>query len=182
MNLKLRLYAAAVVSVLTYACEAWPLSVKIVKWLSAWNARRLAFVTGREIRDEYVVPSFDLVARIRARRLTWAGHLLRAKEEYLPRRMALAQLQSDMERHTCLGTTTDLFQDAPERKSIPEMVVLARDRAGWRRLVEYIEPEDTLAIQRRKKDRSRRNRGTSAMDLDAATWLKGVNKEGKFIQ
>ena len=30
VNLKLRLYAAAVVSVLTYACEAWPLSVKIV--------------------------------------------------------------------------------------------------------------------------------------------------------
>ena len=139
-------------------------------------------MTGREIRDEYGVPSFDLVARIRARRLTWAGHLLRAKEKYLPRRIALAQLQPDMERHTCLGTTTGLFQDAPERKSIPEMVVLARDRTGWRRRVEHIEPEDTLAIQRRKKDRSRRNRGTSAMDLDAATWLKGVNEEGKFIQ
>ena len=87
-----------------------------------------------------------------------------------------------MERHTCLGTTIDLFQDAPEGKSIPGMIVLAMDRAGWRKLVEHIEPEDTLAIQRRKKGRSRRNRGTSAMDLDAATWLEGVNKEGKFIQ
>ena len=75
----------------------------------------MAPVTRSEIKDEYVVPSFDLVARIRARRLTWAGHLLPAKEEHLPRRMALAQLQSDMERHTCLGTTTDLFQDAPDR-------------------------------------------------------------------
>jgi hypothetical protein len=49
-------------------------------------ARRLAFVTGREIRDEYCVPSFVLVARVRARRLRWAGHLLEASEEYLSRR------------------------------------------------------------------------------------------------
>ena len=58
--------------------------------------------------------------------------------------------------------------------TIPEMVVLARDTAGWRSLVEHIKPEDTrtLEIQKRKTDRGRRNKGTSATDLDAATWLK----------
>ena len=38
-----------------------------------------------------------------------------------------------------------------------------------------IEPEDTLELQKRKKARK-----TSAMDLDASEWLKGVNKQGKF--
>jgi hypothetical protein len=70
-TLKLRLYATAVASVLVYGCEAWPITEKVTKWVGAWNARRLSFITNREIRDEYLVPSFDIVARIRARRLTW---------------------------------------------------------------------------------------------------------------
>ena len=77
-TLKLRLYAAAVASVLVYGCEAWLQFL----WVGAWNARRLSFITDREIRDEYLVPSFDIVARIRARRLTWAGHLLRSKGKW----------------------------------------------------------------------------------------------------
>ena len=84
--LKLRLYAAAVASVLVYGGEAWPITDKVTKWVGAWNTRRLSFITEREIRDEYLIPSFDIVARVRARRLTWAGHLLREKEEHLPRR------------------------------------------------------------------------------------------------
>ena len=84
------------VSVLVYRSEAWPVSDKVIKWVGAWNAKRLSFITDREIRDEYVVPSFDIVARIRARRLTWAGHLLREKETHLPKRVAIARLQKDL--------------------------------------------------------------------------------------
>ena len=51
----MRLYAAAVVSVLVYGSEAWPVSDKVIKWVGAWNARRLSFITDREIRDEYLV-------------------------------------------------------------------------------------------------------------------------------
>ena len=50
-TLKLRLHAAAVVSVLVYGCEAWPITEKVIKWIGAWNARRLSFITNREIRD-----------------------------------------------------------------------------------------------------------------------------------
>ena len=38
-TLKLRLYAAAVASVLVYGCEAWPITEKVTKWVGAWNAR-----------------------------------------------------------------------------------------------------------------------------------------------
>ena len=96
MALKLRLYAAAVVSVLVYGYEAWAMNEGLCKKLGSWGARGLAFVTGREIRDEYCVPSFDLMARVGARRLRWAGHLLGAKEGYLPRRVAIAQLERDL--------------------------------------------------------------------------------------
>ena len=101
-TIKLRLYAAAVASVLVYGCEAWPITEKVIKWIGAWNARRLSFNTDREIRDEYLVPSFDIVARIRARILTRAGHLLREKEEHLPRRVAVAKLQNDFNTRTQL--------------------------------------------------------------------------------
>ena len=168
------------VSVLVYGCEAWPITEKVTKWVGAWNARRLSFITNREIRDEYLVPSFDIVARIRARRLTWAGHLLREKEEHLPRRVAVARLKSDLQEHSSLRTTYGLFQDAPDHSTYEELEDMAQSRRFWRSLVVAIEPEDTLELQKRKKAREKRSSGTTTLDLDASQWLKGVNKQGKF--
>jgi hypothetical protein len=179
-TLKLRLYAAAVASVLVYGCEAWPITEKVTKWVGAWNARRLSFITDREIRDEYLVPSFDIVARIRARRLTWAGHLLREKEKHLPRRVAVARLKSDLQEHRSLRSTNGLFQDAPAHSTYKELEDMAQNRRFWRSLVAAIEPEDTLELQKRKRARGKRSSGTTTLDLDASQWLKGVNKQGKF--
>ena len=147
-TLKLRLHAAAVVSVLVHGCEAWPITEKVTKWVGAWNARRLSFITNREIRDECLVPSFDIVARIRARRLTWAGHLLRDSEEHLPRRVAVARLKSDLQEHSSLRTTDGLFQDAPDHNTFEELEDMAQSRRFWRSLVVAIEPEDTLELQK----------------------------------
>ena len=73
MGLKIRLYKAGVYSVLGYGCECWDLSAKAEKSVRAWNARRMAMITGREIKEEYHTPSFDLLGGVRARRLKWAG-------------------------------------------------------------------------------------------------------------
>ena len=86
MALKLRLYAAAVLSVLIYGCEAWVMTDKVCRSICGWNSRRVAFINDREIRDEFKDPTYDLVARIRLRRLDWAGELLRADEQFLARR------------------------------------------------------------------------------------------------
>ena len=40
-------------------------------------------MTGRSHKQEAVEPSVDLVALVRARRLKWLGHMLRAEESYL---------------------------------------------------------------------------------------------------
>ena len=53
MELKLRIYVAGVVSVLVYGCECWDLE-ECTGMIQQWNARRLALISGREIRDEYV--------------------------------------------------------------------------------------------------------------------------------
>ena len=126
-GLKLRPFQAAVVSVLVYGCECWDLSEKASTALRAWNARRMTMITGRDIREEYLTPSFDLLCCIRVRRLKWAGQLLRAKESFLPRRVALAEL----ERYDGMGHPGEMFQDAPKHLEVDDLIVMARDKQAW---------------------------------------------------
>ena len=74
---KLRLYSAAVISVVSFGFETWEMPQKLEDSLRGWNARCLAVITGREISQEHRHPTFDLVAKLRARRLKWAGQILR---------------------------------------------------------------------------------------------------------
>ena len=77
------------------------------------------------------------MARIRARRLTWAGpHLLHEKEEHLPRRVVVARLLGDLQEHNSLRTTSGVFQDldAPEHSTFEESEDVAQRRRFWRSL------------------------------------------------
>ena len=44
MTLKLRLYAAVVLSALIYGCEAWVVTDKVCRSICGWNSRRVAFI------------------------------------------------------------------------------------------------------------------------------------------
>ena len=71
IHLKLRLYDAAVLSLLTYGCESWTLSPKIVKRLNGANSRILAsFTGGKSILQEArpATTSFDFMKKIRKQR------------------------------------------------------------------------------------------------------------------
>jgi exonuclease III len=131
VGVKLRLYEAGVYSVLAYGCECWDLTEQAATALRAWNARRVAMITGREIKEEYLDPSFDLLSCARARRLKWAGQLLRAKESFLPRRVALAEL----ERTGGQGQPGGIFQDAPKGVSMEVLVEMAGCVQEWGKLV-----------------------------------------------
>ena len=77
-------------------------------------------ITGRSIRDETVEPSFDLVARLRSRRLRWAGHILRLEETSLIRRMLIATVERDLvagKRHA-----GGLLEDAPAFETIEQLL------------------------------------------------------------
>jgi hypothetical protein len=43
-----------------------------------------------------VEPSFDMLGRLRSRRLCWAGHILRSEESNLLRRVLLAQTEQEL--------------------------------------------------------------------------------------
>lgn len=135
-NLKLRIYIAGVVSVLTYGCECWDINEGCHKKVGSWNARRLAGITGREIREEYKAPSFDIMGCVRARRLVWLGKLLREEDTFLARRVALAELQQCAPR----GLAGGIFQDAPDFGTPEELIGYAQDREYWGGLVQTMYP------------------------------------------
>jgi hypothetical protein len=54
---------------------------KLEDSLRGWDARCLATITGREISQEHRHPTFDLIAKLRARRLKWAGQILSSRLE-----------------------------------------------------------------------------------------------------
>jgi hypothetical protein len=153
-NLKIRIFACAVVSILTYGNEIWRFTEKIQSKLKGWNARCLAVITGREIADECRTPSFDLVSRLRSRRLRWAGHILRSEESSLLRRMLLATAEQDLVSGA--PKSGGLLMDAPSFASTEQLLELAEDREAWRHAVHVLLPEsDPTSRRRRNRDRQR---------------------------
>ena len=63
--------------------------------LKGWNARCLHVITDREIKDEHRHPTFNLDHALRARRLRWAGQILRKEvDESLPKQILSALLHA----------------------------------------------------------------------------------------
>ena len=54
-------------------------------------------MTGRSYREEAVEPSVDLGALVRARRLRWLGHVLRAEESYLLNKVVVGYVKDKAE-------------------------------------------------------------------------------------
>ena len=141
-------------------------SEEIKAKLRGWNARCLALFTGREHREETVDPTFDILERLRARRLGWAGHILRSEESNLLRRVLLAEAQQELEAgHATAG---GLLMDAPTFRSVEELLGFAEDREGWRFLVSGLLPEG-----------SKRKRAPKAA---AAATMQGGRKRMKAIK
>ncbi len=71
LEFKVDLFQSAVVSVLVYGNEVWQMDDALCRKLKGWCARLLAPIRGREIREEYNDPTFDIVKVLRARRMRW---------------------------------------------------------------------------------------------------------------
>ena len=86
----------------------------------------VAHITGHSITHEAraATCSFNLVKKIRQRRLRWLGHLLRAGENRLTYQALQSQLQLQ-------GRAGNLFMDAPPFKDLNELSELAADRCKW---------------------------------------------------
>ena len=78
-RLKIRLYAVAVCSLLTYGCESWTLTDRVKRRINGANSQMLARITGHSVCEEArpATTSFDVVRHIRVMRLQWLATLLR---------------------------------------------------------------------------------------------------------
>ena len=151
-SMKMRIFACAVVSVLTYGNEIWRMGEKFKRTLRGWCAHCLSVMTGNSIRDETVEPGFDLTSRLRSRRLRWAGHIQRLEEASLIQRVLLAIVQNDLER----GSSEEggLLSDAAAYGSVEELLELAEDRKGWRKVVRALLPPSDPDKRKKKKKKA----------------------------
>tara|TARA_R110001592_G_scaffold135322_1_gene351549 strand:- start:32 stop:652 length:621 start_codon:yes stop_codon:yes gene_type:complete len=143
-----------VISVLTYGNEIWNLTEKVKAKLRGWNARCLSVITGKGYREETVNTTFDLVARLRSRRLRWAGHILRLEEKSLLRRVLLAQVEAQL----LAGAKPEgsLLADAQHFSSVEELLTQAQDRLSWSKVEQALLPAEQ---KQKHKPKTKPNRG-----------------------
>ena len=116
----------------------------------------------REISEECKDPTFDLVARIKLQRMKHAGDILRAGEEFLPRRIPLA----DVDRNKWEG---GLLMDTRTRDK-EELIDLATRKQDWNKMcTEICGPRDYLEEHKKRSERKRRR------------WRQNMRKQGGMI-
>ena len=124
-NIKLRLYEAAVCSILVYGCESWMLDEKTMRHINGASSRMLAIITGNPIQTEArpLTTSLNLIRKLRIRRHKWLGHILRDDPSRL--------ITQAVKTQRALGLEGSLLMDAPPHSTFQELVDLAADRATW---------------------------------------------------
>ena len=95
---------------MTYGCETWFLTPKVVAKLNGVNNKMLSRIMGSIIREEVrpTTSHFDLVkeVKVRVRRLEWAGDILRMDPERL-----LHKVIEVYGRFLFVGRKTCVFSD-----------------------------------------------------------------------
>ena len=123
LDLKLRLYEASVLSLLTFGCETWTLSPQVLRMLNGANSRMLARFTGQSIPKEArpQTTSLNIIRKIRQRRLRWVGHILRAGSHRLAYKALQVQQQLAKQGHLLMDAPPSLkhgsFSRASQRQS-----------------------------------------------------------------
>ena len=125
-RLKIRLYNAAAVSLLTYGCESWNLTQEVMRKLNGCNSQMLVRITGRSVREEVrsTTSSFDLVKSVRVRRLRWLGQILRGD----PTRLLFTTVVHQYHNRS----SGDLFMDVPNHGNFDDLIFLTSDKIFWK--------------------------------------------------
>ena len=92
-------------------------------------------MTSRSYREEAVEPSVELVALMRDRRLRWLGHVLRAEESYLLKKVVVGYVKYKAEGGYPAGS---IFMESPHKRTAEELLALAQDQEAWKLHVKKI--------------------------------------------
>ena len=177
LHQKLLLYSAGVVSRLIHGHETWRLDDKSTATLKSWNARCLATITGNSIADEYRHPTFPLVEKLRARRLRWAGQILRQDaSQSLLKQVLTALVQAELDPDSPQNSPhLDLLMDAPSFTSIEELLALSEDKHAWATAVRNLDPDlsnDMKPMENLKYTKVKTEPKNSELDPEAPEWHK----------
>ena len=125
---KLKIFKAAVTSVLTYGSEAWRLTREAEAAINGANARLISRITGKSAHAEASPRSrtFDILNAIRKRKYEWLGHILRMDDERLVKHAVKVQYSN--------GDMSNMLADAPQTGSFHQLVKLAANRERWKRM------------------------------------------------
>ena len=95
-------------------------------------------------------PTFNLDHALRARRLRWAGQILRKEhEESLTTQVLTALLQHDLDTNNT--ERYSLLMDAPRFSNAEEAIEMAKDTHMWAKVIRELDP--TLSNDPLKKKR-----------------------------
>ena len=120
---------------MVYGSEGWRLNLGVRKMLNGANAQMVGIITGKTPHQEASQKwqTFDIVRWLRARRLKWVGDILRTMGTDRMLKQAIFEMHMSPQ-------DGDLLMDAPEHSSIAELIEKAKDRDGWRKLVNDLKP------------------------------------------
>ena len=123
LTAKIRLFEAAVVSVLIYGCEVWILDEALCASLRGWCAKCMHHITNKSITEECRDPTYPLVDVVRQRRLRWLGKVLCMHEGSLVRKVVLKVAQKCLDGKRT--TSKAVLIDAPQYRSVNALVKMS---------------------------------------------------------
>ena len=128
LRVKINIYKAAVMSLMTYGNEAWSLNSESMAKINGANARCISRITGKSSHQEASArtQTYNIIKALRRRRFKWLGHILRMEENRLVQKAVKVQYEK--------GDFSNMLLDAPNTNSFDELRQIASDRNEWKRL------------------------------------------------
>ena len=145
----------------TYGCEVVDLTCRTRRRFKVFNAKCLSVLSGRTIAQETRKPSFDILAWIRWRRLTWLGKALRG-EKGVP---LMYMLQWNYGNRSA----GDVFGCLPHGlpPSFNGLVLAARDINKWQALCDGCKPKKWVRYDEGDRTNTRRSKRLTGRKSDA---------------
>ena len=137
---KLNLFKATVESVLLYGCETWTLNKRLSKSLDGCYTRMLRRVLNVSWKQHLTNKELygalpPISSTIRKRRLKFAGHAVRAKDQTVSELVLWEPTQGTTSRGGQTKTFTDILKEDTGVNSTSEIKSCMQDRVVWRKLV-----------------------------------------------
>ena len=144
LNTKICVYKAAVLTSLLYGCETWTLTKKQVKRLEKFHQTTLRKIA--RIKWFHKVTNYDVLSRcsisslqsmIDKARLRWTGHVVRMKDDRIPKALLYGRLSTGIPKRGNHNTYLNSVKSTLRECGISSIHLeeLASDRAKWRHTV-----------------------------------------------